>query len=194
MKRYFLMFWLVLSVLISFSQRKKVVDVYLIGGQSNATGQGYMKNIPAAFELDTSVQFFYSQYLGGGGVPMQWGALCQASETPDKFGIELSMGTKLKELNPGREIALIKHALSGSNLYEQWAPGMNKKDTVNFGPEFRKFIRTTERGLMKLKAKGYEPRIKAMVWQQGEADARDIAMNPILLTRMTKFTLIRLEF
>ena len=194
MKRYFLMFWLVLSVMISFSQKKKVVDVYLIGGQSNATGQGYMKNIPAAFELDTSVQFFYSQYLGGGGVPMQWGALCQASETPDKFGVELSMGTKLKELNPGREIALIKHALSGSNLYEQWAPGMNKKDTANFGPEFRKFIQTAERGLMELKAKGYEPRIKAMVWQQGEADARDIAMNPILLTRMTKFTLIRLEF
>jgi hypothetical protein len=175
MKRYLLMLLLLCSIMISFSQKKKEVDVYLIGGQSNATGQGYMKNIPANFELDTSVQFFYSQYLGGGGVPMQWGALCQASETPDKFGVELSMGTTLKRNNPDREIAIIKHALSGSNLYEQWAPGMNKKDTANFGPEFRKFIHTVESGLMELKAKGYEPIIKAMVWQQGEADARDIA-------------------
>jgi hypothetical protein len=89
--------------------------------------------------------------------------------------VELSMGTKLKQLNPDREIALIKHALSGSNLYEQWAPGKNKKDTKNFGPEFKKFIHTVISGMKELEAKGYEPKIKAMVWQQGEADARDIA-------------------
>jgi hypothetical protein len=175
MKKYLLTFFLLFSITISFSQKMKEIDVYLIGGQSNATGLGYMKNIPADFELDTSVKFFYSQYLVGGGVSMQWGPLCQASDTPDKFGVELSMGTTLKRNNPDREIALIKHALSGSNLYEHWAPGMNKKDTANFGPEFRKFIHTVESGLMELKAKGYEPRIKAMVWQQGEADARDIA-------------------
>jgi hypothetical protein len=134
-----------------------------------------MKNIPDKYEIDKSVRFFYSQYLGGGGSALEWGPLCQASETPDKFGVELSMGTMLKRLNPDREIALIKHALSGSNLYEQWATGNNKNDTVTFGPEFKKFIYTVEAGLQELKAKGYEPKIKAMVWQQGEADARDIA-------------------
>ena len=175
MKRYLLIFFLVFTVMISFSQKRKAIDVYLIGGQSNATGQGYMKNIPADFEIDKSVRFFYSHYLGGGGTAMEWGPLCQASETPDKFGVELSMGTRLKQLNPDREIALIKHALSGSNLYEQWNPGKNKKDTANFGPEFRKFIHTIEAGLRELEAKGYNPEIKAMVWQQGEADARDIA-------------------
>jgi hypothetical protein len=106
---------------------------------------------------------------------MEWGPLCQASETPDKFGVELSMGTALKKINPDREIALIKHALSGSNLYNQWAPGKNKNDTENFGPEFIKFIHTVENGLKELEAKGFEPKIKAMVWQQGEGDARDIA-------------------
>ncbi len=175
MKRNLLMFLLIFSVMISFSQNKKAIDVYLIGGQSNATGQGYMKNIPSDLETDKSVHFFYSQYLGGGGTDMEWGPLCQASETPDKFGVELSMGTTLKKLYPDREIALIKHALSGSNLYEQWAPGKNKNDTANFGPEFKKFIHTVEAGLSELEAKGYKPKINAMVWQQGEADARDIA-------------------
>jgi hypothetical protein len=175
MKKFLLVFALIFAVVISFSQERKEIDVYLIGGQSNATGQGYMKNIPDEFETDKSVRFFYSQYLGGGGSALEWGPLCQASETPDKFGVELSMGTILKQLNPDREIALIKHALSGSNLYEQWAPGKNKKDTKNFGPEFKKFIHTVISGMKELEAKGYEPKIKAMVWQQGEADARDIA-------------------
>ncbi len=173
---------LVFFVMFSYSQERNEIDVYLIGGQSNATGQGYMKNIPADFEIDKSVHFFYSRYLGGGGIALEWGLLCQASETPDKFGVELSMGTKLKQLFPGREIRLIKHALSGSNLYEQWNPGKNKNDTLNFGPEYKKFIQTVEKGLAKLEAKGFNPKIKAMVWQQGEGDARfieglDVSIN-----------------
>lgn len=174
MKKISSIFLMVLISLSSFS-KKKEIDVYLIGGQSNATGQGYMKNIPKGFKLDESVLFFYSKELGGGGEPMQWGPLCQASETQDKFGVELSMGTILKQQNPTKEIALIKHALSGSNLYQQWNPGADKKDRKNFGPEFEKFITTVERGLKELKKKGYNPIIKAMVWQQGEGDARDIA-------------------
>ncbi len=160
---------------VDTDEKLKPIDIYLIGGQSNATGQGYMKNIPNDFNIDQSVQFFYSKYLSGGGVPMQWGPLCQASEKSDKFGIELSMGTMLKQLNTNTEIALIKHALSGSNLYAQWRPGEHNKDENNFGPEFMKFVDTVELGLKDLEKQGYQPNIRAMVWQQGEADARDIA-------------------
>mgnify|MGYP001826136019 CR=1 FL=1 len=170
-----------LAILITFSficqlsGQKKPIDVYLIGGQSNATGQGYMVNIPEDFLIDTTVLFFYSDGLGGGGVPMQWGPLCQASETPDKFGVELSMGTALKKQYPDQTIALIKHALSGSNLYAQWNPGNLNDDEQNFGPEYSKFIHTVKEGLKGLRACGYVPAIRAMVWQQGEGDARDIA-------------------
>jgi len=169
------------TILITFffvcqlNAQKRSIDVYLIGGQSNATGQGYMVNIPEDFTIDTTVLFFYSDGLGGGGVSMQWGPLCQASETADKFGVELSMGTVLKKQNPKQEIALIKHALSGSNLYAQWNPGNNSKDELNFGPEYSKFVHTCEEALKGLRAGGYVPTIRAMVWQQGEGDARDIA-------------------
>jgi hypothetical protein len=155
--------------------QNKPIDVYLIGGQSNATGQGYMVNIPEDFDIDTTVMFFYSGGLGGGGVSMQWGPLCQASETPDKFGVELSMGTALKRHYPNKQIAVIKHALSGSNLYSQWNPGKDNMDTLHFGPEYEKFVRTVEDGLEGLRARSYKPTIRAMVWQQGEGDARDIA-------------------
>ncbi len=157
---------------ISPLAKKKSIDVYLIGGQSNATGQGYMANLPESFTIDTSVRIFYSNGLKGGGKPMEWSPLCQAAESPDRFGVELSMGTKLKELNPQKEIAIIKHALSGSNLFEQWNPGENKKDTVSFGEEFKKFVQTVDDGMQKLREAGYRPVIRGMVWQQGEADAR----------------------
>lgn len=149
------------------------IDVYLIGGQSNATGQGYMRNIPAAFKVDTTVQFYYSRYLNQGEGGGQWTALCQASETKDKFGVELSLGTKLQSLYPERRIALIKHALSGSNLYKQWNPGNRVGETR--GTEYAKFVETVKNALADLKKQGYRPVIRAMVWQQGEADARDIA-------------------
>lgn len=156
------------------AQRNTSIDVYLIGGQSNATGQGYIKNIPIDFEIDDTVLFYYSTKLVGGRSAMEWGPLCQASETPDKFGVELSMGTTLKKMNPNSEIAIIKHALSGSNLYSQWAPGKNSRDTENHGPEFREFLHTVASGMQQLRDRGYRPKIRAMVWQQGEGDARDI--------------------
>ena len=167
MKKIFLSLLLLVCSSICKSQE---VDVYLIGGQSNATGQGYMRNIPCSFKIDTSVMFYYSQYLNEGKGGQVWKPLCQGAETSDRFGVELSLGTRLKELYPNRKIALIKHGLSGSNLYAQWNPGNRKGEKQ--GSEYKKFITTVHDGLKALKAKNLKPVIKAMVWQQGEADAR----------------------
>jgi hypothetical protein len=175
MKTLCLLIFFCFSFICQIDAQKKPIDVYLIGGQSNATGQGYMANIPEDFSIDKTVMFFYSSGLGGGGESMHWGPLCQASETPDKFGVELSMGSDLKKQYPKHDIALIKHALSGSNLYSQWNPGKNNSDDLNFGPEYQKFVHAVEEALKGLRASGYVPTIRAMVWQQGEGDARDIA-------------------
>lgn len=152
---------------------EKVIDIFLIGGQSNVTGQGYMRNIPATFHIDQSVHFYYSKYLNQGEGADTWRELCQASETKDKFGVELSLGTALKGYFPTHEIGLIKHGLSGSNLYCQWNPG-NREGEVQ-GEEYTKWLTTVKTALKKLKQQGYTPVIRAMVWQQGEGDAREIA-------------------
>lgn len=155
--------------------QKKAIDVILMGGQSNASGQGYLKNIPGSFQADSTVLFFYSKWLKGQGAAEKWIPLSNASGSSDRFGAELSLGTELHQLNPDRKVAIIKHSLSGSNLYKQWNPGLNSTDLPNQGEEYRKFVQTVELGLKRLKEKGYEPTIRAMTWQQGEADARDIA-------------------
>ncbi len=155
------------------SLKSEQVNVILIGGQSNTTGQGRVSNLPASFKANPKVRIFYSRYLNSGKGGEVWKPLCPASESPDRFGVELSLGTSLQKQFPGKKIALIKHGLSGSNLYSQWNPGKTAADQK--GPEYQKFLQTVNKGLDELKKQGDTPVIRGMVWQQGEADARDTA-------------------
>lgn len=52
-----------LLALLAPSLHAKEINVILIGGQSNATGQGYVKNLPACFKTDERVLLYYSRYL-----------------------------------------------------------------------------------------------------------------------------------
>jgi hypothetical protein len=155
------------------AQKPIKIDVYLIGGQSNATGQGYMRNMADSMAVDTTVIIFHSgkPHLNSGKQSFTWQPLHQASESPDRFGPELSFGTKIHQLYPQKNIALIKHAHSGTNLYKQWYPGKNQQDTLNWGPQFKAFVQTVDSGLRQLVKLGYKPVIRGMIWQQGENDA-----------------------
>lgn len=155
------------------AQAKKKIDVYLIGGQSNATGQGYLRNMDDSMRIDTAVLIFHSgsPHLNSGKKPFTWNPLCQASESPDRFGPELGFASKIHQLYANRKIALIKHAHSATNLYNEWNPGKDENDTTNWGLQFKVFIQTVDSGLNELRKMGYQPMIRGMLWQQGEGDA-----------------------
>lgn len=57
---------LTLGIILPILAQQKEIDVYLVGGQSNATGQAYVKNIPASFKIDTRVRIYYSRFLNKG--------------------------------------------------------------------------------------------------------------------------------
>lgn len=149
------------------------VDVYLIGGQSNATGQGYIKNYPAGLVPNMNVSLYHSgaPHLNSGATPNTWIPLRQASESPDRFGPEIGFGNEIQALYPTRKIYLIKHAHSGTNLYQDWVPGGTNTDSAAFGPQFQVFVATVDGGLKGLRDKGLHPVIRGMLWQQGEGDA-----------------------
>ncbi len=153
--------------------RAASVEVYLIGGQSNATGQGYVKNLPPDFAPLPTVGIYHSgaPHLNGVGAPDTWHALAPAAESPDRFGPELSFGNRLQALRPEVRIALIKHAHSGTSLFAQWSPGASGADRSDWGEQYAIFVTTVEGGLAALRACGDEPVIKGMIWHQGEADA-----------------------
>jgi hypothetical protein len=149
------------------------VEVYLIGGQSNATGQGYLKNLPPDFKINTDVLLYHSgaPHLRPSEPANTWHALAPASESPDRFGPELGLGNRLAELRPSKKIAIIKHAHSGTNLHTQWAPGADANDRAHWGPQFTIFVDTVEAALKALRERGDEPVIMGMVWHQGESDS-----------------------
>jgi hypothetical protein len=76
------------------------IDIYLIAGQSNATGQGYTKNLPSSFAVDTRVQIYHSADIISGAAPNTWIPLRHASEAPDaagdRFGPELGFGNGIQ--------------------------------------------------------------------------------------------------
>ncbi len=155
------------------------IDVYLIGGQSNATGQGYMANLPAGVVPDQRVLLFNSgrPHLNSGAEPFTWIPLRQASESPDRFGPELGFGNRIQQLQPNKKIAIIKHAHSGTNLHTQWNPA-DDVQTLPAGSQYRIFVETVEAGLKGLREMGYTPTIRGMLWQQGENDRNgDAAAN-----------------
>lgn len=165
------LFFLILTYDQASAQKK--IEVYLIGGQSNATGQGYMANLSDTMIADKQVLLFHSglPHLNSGLPPYTWQPLHQASESPDRFGPELSFGTVLKRLRPTANIAIIKHAHSGTNLFDDWNPAKNNEDTLTQGVQYGEFIHTVNAGLDSLRKRGYHPVIKGMLWQQGESDA-----------------------
>ncbi|PTQ96582.1 protein of unknown function (DUF303) [Mucilaginibacter yixingensis] len=173
MKKLILILFGICSFLIVEAQHAKHIEVYLIGGQSNATGQGYVNNMSDSMKIDTSVLIFHSgkPHLNSGLPPYHWYPLHPASESPDRFGPELGFGTKLHQLRPNTSMVIIKHAHSGTDLYRQWNPGQNNLDILHWGDQFSTFVQTVNAGLDSLRKLGYKPVIKGMLWQQGENDA-----------------------
>ena len=147
----------------------EIVDVYLIGGQSNATGQGYVRNLREDLVLPKTVRIFHSERIVSGKAAYTWLDLCPASEDPSRFGPELGFGIRLAELEPKSRIGLIKHATSGSGLWNDWNPGMAPGKPC--GPDFSLFVQTVERGMQALREEGFDPVIRGMLWLQGERDA-----------------------
>jgi hypothetical protein len=171
----------------------KNIDIYLIGGQSNATGQGYIPNIdsakivalttefPRPFKVDQRVQLFYFKGwyspswgsffgLNNGQPELTWMPLMHCSEDVIRFGPELGFGNRLMQLNPNFNIGIIKYAASGSSLQVDWNPGVSRVDTTKWGSQFKCFVKAVDRGIAALRSDGKNPIIRGMLWQQGEAD------------------------
>lgn len=77
MKSIFISGILILAALTANAQKDKPIEVYLIGGQSNATGQGYMANRTADMLINERVLLFHSgkPHLNSGLAPVYLAAI-----------------------------------------------------------------------------------------------------------------------
>ena len=80
-----------------------------------------------------------------------------------QFGPELSFGITLAAQDPSRTVYLVKHAVNGTSLYEDWKPGS--------GFQWSLFRAVVTAALGNLDAAGVEYQVEGMLWMQGESDA-----------------------
>ena len=111
----------------------KTYRVYYLGGQSNMDGYGYVKELPA--ELNGPVEGVYifhgnprpdgeavdgrglwAQLRPGHGVGFKSDG--KKNEYSERFGVELTLARRLKELHAGANIALVKYSRGGTSIDE----------------------------------------------------------------------------
>lgn len=168
------------------------INVWLIGGQSNAVG--YAKGSPTENTDD--------RFTGGFDSVLFWGDYetdlsCPTEFVPVKTGLGkgYSGGTKTSgaELgiasalaDSGEMHAVIKCAYGATFLYPDtsatvsvnvgtwtppsWLAKYPQYDTGRVGDCYEWFLDTVREGISKLKALGYTPVLRGMWWMQGEAD------------------------
>ena len=151
------------SVTATATLSRGEIDVYLLDGQSNMQGTARSSKLtPAQLAIPDLLL-----YAAGSGmnsaianrlVPLQSPNLDGAGLST--FGLEIGIGERLRWLQPGKPMAFISYAWSGSSLEIDWKPGANHADTANWGPRFTGCVTAVNAGLAALEADGWVPVIR----------------------------------
>lgn len=158
----------------------KSYDVYLIAGQSNADGRGYVSDLtgPLASYADAQagVKIFYVNPINkdpvnpnynSGWTTLAPGYSIYGTSGPlpsTRFGFELSLGKALAANDPQRNVAFIKVSQGGTSLSTDWDPASGD----NF--MWRTLANKVPEAMAALTANGDTAEIRGIFWHQGESD------------------------
>ncbi|WP_079890698.1 sialate O-acetylesterase [Halococcus agarilyticus] len=151
------------------------IDVFVIGGQSNAKGLGDASKSPAPpsgtayeFENDTGNIVELDDPVGVG----QYGA-ATGSAWPafaEKYFDRTGQKAAYIPTAVGRSAQVAAVRDGSPDSQNHWdAGGARRGDTVNM----------TERAMDALRNEGFQPRLRGMLWSQGESDANAIDSGTI---------------
>ncbi len=162
----------------------QVVDVYLLGGQSNMQGVGKIAALTADVPKEIPHTFFWN---GQQFEPLVLGQT-KTSSNNINFGPEI--GFALAMATADRPIYLIKYHASGMPLHHGWdgdkwisdepQPGRRNfypgqtDDDANTGSLYREMRSQFQNGTQHLEMQGMTPVVRGLVWMQGEQDAKHV--------------------
>lgn len=181
---------------IAQAETAKPIDLYLVGGQSNAAGcskatgvSGTFNNVMYAGEVErtldgSAVKHCFIESFSEYKTAMTVGYGIYS----DRIGPEFGMAKVLDPAYTGETKAMIfKSAAGGTSLRDarttldmtygnwyprsMWAKGFTPDP--NAGPTgvlYKSFVDNFRKVYNELKANGYEPTVKGMAWMQGEND------------------------
>ena len=153
----------------------KRVKVILLMGQSNATGVGrikYLKEGTTAEQFAKYESGFDSVHINycvdnhtncsnGEFVNVDLGC----SVWPEVFGPEVGMAEKFAEAWGDEEVIILKYTYSGTSLYYQWLAYGQR------GSIYKAMKQYVDTYMKSLHDAGYDARIGAVCWMQGESDS-----------------------
>lgn len=154
----------------------KRATVILLGGQSNASGcarDEYLerRTSPEKYaEYQAGYDNVYINYYCTGTNVSQGFVRCAAKqgEGGGFFGPELGLAEKLHETYPDEQFFIIKYAIGGSNLHDQW---LSPSSLGLTGEMYKAFVCFVEESMEYLIGKNYDVKIAGMCWMQGESDS-----------------------
>lgn len=143
---------------VATTAHAKHVKVILLGGQSNMDGRGDADDLPKTLQDPQGNVLFYYRDKNASLTTLRPGSGAD-------FGPELSFGRTIAGALPSQNFALIKHAVSGTDLHGDWDPAT--------GDAYSGFQDTVADGLAALTEAGHTYEIAGMLWTQGERDGKD---------------------
>ncbi len=187
----------------------KNADIIILAGQSNAVGVGYTKYLSDHFSdgktaeylrgyPDVRIRYFSHDKKSDGFVPVTVNC---TEKSKDTFGPELGMAELLREKAPDRNIFIVKCAFGGMSLFRDWISpsGGEHYDPAAYADQYpdmiesvfggkpvrpgwcyNELVKLLQESIAALETDGYEPRIRAFCWMQGESDAEAVAEHTTL--------------
>ena len=139
------------------SQPNQTVKIFLLGGQSNMAGQ--LREYWA--DLGSPYKDPYPAVPRWHNKALKWIPLAPTH----RFGPEVAFGHSIMQAMPDQQIRLIKYAINGTALYNDWKP--------EEGPQYHGFMQAAQSALANLEAQQIPYEIAGMLWLQGESDAKE---------------------
>lgn len=185
----------------------KPIDLYLVGGQSNAAGcskavgvDGSFGNVMYAGEVErtldgSGVKHCYIDSFATYPKSMKVGCGIYS----DRIGPEFGIAKAINSVYAGEKKALIfKSAAGGTSLRDarteldltygnwypksMWARGFTPDPSVGpTGVQYLRFVENFKSVYGELKANGYAPVVKGMAWMQGENDLGEPGAYEVLI-------------
>jgi hypothetical protein len=169
------------AALIITNAPAATLRIYLIGGQSNASGHAQISELPPALQAPMEdVPFYYGPPEKGSTVAPY--TTLRPAPIGTNFGPEVTFAHDfdawLKKTAPTDKLAIIKFAIGGTHLFGHWKADGTSQSTAD-GNVYRAFQKSVSEGLTAFKddpsLKSYNQKICGMLWVQGEADINEHA-------------------